>query len=68
MQVQASGVGPASGYASQAQATATRPQATPDEQQSGGAPTGGVAAGAGPENNPVTDPSATRGRIVNISV
>ncbi|UEM20399.1 hypothetical protein JL100_025505 [Skermanella mucosa] len=67
MQVQASGVGPASGYSSPLQSAATRPQ---EEQQggSGGSQAAGGPQGGTPENRPVTDPFATRGRNVNITV
>mgnify|MGYP007008295496 FL=1 len=67
MQVQASGVGPASGYSSPLQTAVTRPQDEQQGGQGGGQAVGGTQGGT-PENQPVTDPFATRGRNVNITV
>jgi hypothetical protein len=66
MQVQSSGTSPASGY-SAVQSGGRRPGETGAAQ--GGQQDGGVQAsgGSGGGNQPVQDPNATRGRIVNIT-
>jgi hypothetical protein len=67
MQIQSSGASPASGY-SAVQSGGRRPGETGAAQ--GGQQDGGVQAsggGSGGGNQPVQDPNATRGRIVNIT-
>jgi|tagenome__1003787_1003787.scaffolds.fasta_scaffold18941636_2 hypothetical protein len=66
MQVQSSGAGPVSGY-SPVQSAGRRPEASGGAQngQQGGA---AQASGGTGGNQPVQDPSATRGRNVNITV
>jgi hypothetical protein len=67
MQVQSSGTSPASGY-SAVQSGGRRPEETGAAQ--GGQQDGGVQAsggGSGGGNQPIQDPNATRGRIVNIT-
>ena len=67
MQVQSSGTSPASGY-SAVQSCGRRPGESAAGQ--GGQQDGGVQAsggGNGGGNQPVQDPNATRGRIVNIT-
>jgi hypothetical protein len=65
MQIQSSGTAPAAGY-SAVQSGASRPAdgaTAQDGQQDGGVKANGNGGG----NQPVQDPSATRGRIVNIT-
>jgi hypothetical protein len=65
MQVQSSATGPTPGY-SAVQSGGRRPGESAAGQ--GGQQDGGVqASGGGGENQPVQDPNATRGRIVNIT-
>jgi hypothetical protein len=70
MQVQSSGTGPAAGY-SAVQSGGRRPAdgaASQGGQQDGGVQaSGGNNGGNGGGNQPVQDPNATRGRIVNIT-
>jgi hypothetical protein len=66
MQVASSGIGSAPGYASPVQSSSTRPPQDGTEKASQGQ--GGPQAAAGGENQPVNDPTATRGRNLNISV
>ena len=66
MQVQSSGASPVSGY-SAVQSGGRRPGETgaaQSAQQDGGVQASGGGSGG---NQPVQDPNATRGRIVNIS-
>ncbi len=67
MQIQSSGASPASGY-SAVQSAGRRPgesaAAQGGQQDAGIQATGG---GNGGGNQPVQDPNATRGRIVNIT-
>jgi hypothetical protein len=68
MQVQSSGTGPAAGY-SAVQSGGRRPAdgaAPQGDQQGGGVQASGGNNGGG-GNQPVQDPNATRGRIVNIT-
>jgi hypothetical protein len=65
MQIQSSGAAPAAGY-SAVQSGASRPAGgatAQDGQQDGGVQAKGNDGG----NQPVQDPNATRGRIVNIT-
>lgn len=65
MQIQSSGAAPAAGY-SAVQSGAGRPAdgaTAQDGQQDGGVQAKGSDGG----NQPVQDPNATRGRIVNIT-
>jgi hypothetical protein len=67
MQVQSSATSPASGY-SAVQSGGRRPgESAPGQgsQQDGGVQASGGGSGGG--NQPVQDPNATRGRIVNIT-
>ena len=64
MQVQSSGTSPASGYPA-VQSGGRRPGETGVAQ--GGQQDGSVQASGGGGNQPVQDPNATRGRIVNIT-
>jgi hypothetical protein len=75
MQVQSSGTGPTAGY-SAVQSGGRRPAdgaaASQGGQQDGGVQAsggnnGGNNGGNGGGNQPVQDPNATRGRIVNIT-
>ena len=73
MQVQSSGTGPTAGY-SAVQLGGRRPAdgaaASQGGQQDGGVQDGGVQASGGNNgggNQPIQDPNATRGRIVNIT-
>jgi hypothetical protein len=65
MQIQSSGASPASGY-SAVQSAGRRPGETAAQ---GGQQDAGIQAtgGNGGGNQPVQDPNATRGRIVNIT-
>ena len=70
MEIASSGVGSAGGYASPLQSS-TRPQQGDPAQGVNGQPKegqGGPQQAASSENQPVQDPSATRGRNLNISV
>lgn len=68
MQVQSSGTGPTAGY-SAVQSGGRRPvdaaAAPQGDQQDGGVQASGGNNGGG--NQPIQDPNATRGRIVNIT-
>ena len=71
MQVQSSGTGPTAGY-SAVQSGGRRPvdaAAAPqgDQQDGGVQASGGNNGGNGGGNQPIQDPNATRGRIVNIT-
>jgi hypothetical protein len=69
MQVQSSGTSPASGY-SAVQSAGRRPgeSATAQSgQQDGGVQASSSGNGNSGGNQPVQDPNATRGRIVNIT-
>jgi len=71
MQVQSSGTGPTAGY-SAIQSGGRRPAdgaaASQGGQQDGGVQaSGGNNGGNGGGNQPIQDPNATRGRIVNIT-
>jgi hypothetical protein len=67
MQVQSSGTGPTAGY-SAVQSGGRRPAdaaaAPQGDQQEGGVQASGDNGGG---NQPIQDPNATRGRIVNIT-
>jgi hypothetical protein len=68
MQIQSSGMGPASGYsAAQSTQSATRPPADGGAGQGGQQGGGGAVQAGGGGNQPVQDPNASRGRIVNIT-
>jgi len=64
MQVQSSATGPTPGY-SAVQSGGRRPGESAAGQ--GAQQDGGVQASGGGGNQPVQDPNATRGRIVNIT-
>ena len=66
MQVASSGIGAASGYASPLQSSPARPPQ--DETGKADQGQGGPQAAPGGDNQPVKDPTATRGRNLNISV
>jgi hypothetical protein len=71
MQIQSSGMGSTSGYSAaqstQSAQSATRPQADSGAAQGGQQGGGGAVQAGGGGNQPVQDPNATRGRIVNIT-
>jgi hypothetical protein len=70
MEVASSGIGSAAGYASPLQNSATRPQ-DGSAQGINGQPKegpGGPQQAPSGENQPIQDPTATRGRNLNISV
>jgi hypothetical protein len=69
MQVQSSGAGPTAGY-SAVQSGGRRPADAASQggqQDSGVQASGGNNGGNGGGNQPIQDPNATRGRIVNIT-
>ena len=69
MQIQSSGAGPNSGY-SAVQSGGRRPAdsgAAQGAQQDGAVQASGNGGGNGGGNQPVQDPGATRGRIINIT-
>jgi hypothetical protein len=74
MQIQSSGMGSTSGYSAaqstqsaQSAQSATRPLADSGAAQGGQQGGGGAVQAGGGGNQPVQDPNATRGRIVNIT-
>jgi hypothetical protein len=71
MQVQSSGTGPTAGYSAVqpgGRRQADGAAASQGDQQDGGVQaSGGNNGGNGGGNQPIQDPNATRGRIVNIT-